>query len=82
MSLTFLTETLSVIDSNSGSERHGCFRLSTSWTEELLDVSVIEGLVASSVRGECSRELLEALSMSDGMMVDGVRSGLGDVEWF
>jgi len=64
MSLIFLTDTLSVkmIDSNSGRDRHGCFRVSTSWTE-LLDVSVTEGGVAWSVVGDCSLELLDALSV-------------------
>jgi len=51
------------MDSNSGRDRHGCFRVSTSWTEELLDVEVTEGLVAWSAVGDCSLELLDALSV-------------------
>lgn len=76
--MVFLTETLSWTDSNPGKERHGCFRLSTS-TMELVDVSMAEVLVAWSALGECSLELLEVLSISDGMMIDDLGAAL--VTW-
>jgi len=75
----FLTETLSWIDSNPGRERHGCFRLSTS-TAELVDVLVVEVLIAWSVSGESSLELSDALSVPDGMMIDEIRSSFGNLE--
>jgi len=57
-----LTETLSARDSNPGRDRHGCFRVSTSWTETL-DGEATDGLGAWSAVGDGSLELLEALSV-------------------
>jgi len=46
---------------------------------ELVDVSMAEVLVAWSALGECSLELLEVLSISDGMMIDDLGAAL--VTW-